>query len=154
MGRPSDYTAELVTQICQLITEGMSLREICRREDMPDKSTVFRWLSENDKAAFHDQYARATAARAEFWAEEIIEISDDGSNDWAERQVAPGVIRRMPDPEVVNRSKLRVDARKWLMSKLQPKKYGDKLTNEHVGGDKPISIVVDTGIRRGDAGNE
>lgn len=132
-GRPSDYTAEIAESICHQITRGMSLREICAADGMPVRDTVYHWLTKHNE--FSDRYARACQLRAEYWAEEIVEISDDGRNDWMDRQVAPGVVRKMPDPEVVNRSKLRVDTRKWLMSKLQPKKYGDKITQEHTGPD-------------------
>lgn len=58
-------------------------------------------------------------------ADEIIEIADDGSNDWMEREG-----KAAPNGEMVNRSRLRVDTRKWLMSKMAPKKYGDKMSTE------------------------
>jgi len=88
---------------------------------MPDKSTVFRWLAKHD--AFRDQYARAQEDRAAAMAEDILEIADDEA---------------IAD---VQRAKLRVDTRKWLMSKMSPKKYGDKVA---VGGDKdmdPIEVI-------------
>jgi hypothetical protein len=111
---------------------------------MPDKSTVFRWLAVNEP--FRDQYARAREAQADYYAEEIIDISDDGSNDWMERrseaEKGAGVNTGwVLNGEHVQRSKLRVDARKWIASKLKPKVYGDKLA---VGGDEnagPISIT-------------
>lgn len=135
-GRPSDYTPEIVSEICELIANGMSVREICRAEHMPDMRTVFRWLAKHDE--FRQQYARAREAQADYLAEEILDIADDGQNDWMDRQVAPGVFARVQDQEAINRSRLRVDARKWIMSKLQPKKYGDKVTQEHTGGEKPV----------------
>lgn len=59
-------------------------------------------------------------------AEEILEIADDGTNDWMMRQGENGVaLEPIVDHEHISRSKLRVDARKWLMAKMQPKKYGD-----------------------------
>lgn len=91
---------------------------------MPAKSTFLRWLSE--RPALQDQYARAREAQADHYADEIVEISDDGSNDWMSRQQGEETVR-VVDHEHISRSKLRVDSRKWLMSKLAPKKYGEKL---------------------------
>lgn len=124
-GRPSDYSVETTTQICIRLGLGESLREICRDEAMPDKSTVMRWLASHSE--FRDQYASAREAQADYYAEEIIEISDDGSNDWMERQRSDGSTEEVENKEILNRSRLRVDTRKWLMARMAPKKYGDKL---------------------------
>jgi hypothetical protein len=64
-------------------------------------------------------------------ADELLEISDDASNDWMARRAKSGDIESVPDNEAVQRSRLRVDTRKWLMGKLKPKKYGDKIQHEH-----------------------
>jgi len=92
---------------------------------MPHKRTVKRWLAE--KPSFQEQYARAKEEMAEHFAEEILEIADDGSNDWIEREVESGKLIKVADHEHIARSRLRVDTRKWLMSKLLPKKFGEKL---------------------------
>jgi len=105
---------------------------------MPDKSTVFRWLE--SKEAFRDQYAQACNARADYWADEILEIADDGTNDWMLRKSGDDEIE-VVNHENISRSKLRVDARKWLMSKMAPKKYGDKTTTEHTGEVQITKIV-------------
>jgi hypothetical protein len=76
------------------------------------------------------QYARAKEAQADAFAEEMLDIADDGTNDWMTKRFGETEVE-MPNPEVLQRSKLRVDTRKWLMSKLQPKKYGEKLAVEH-----------------------
>lgn len=130
-GRPSDYTAELAAEICGRIASGESLREICAGEDKPDKSTVFRWIAARDD--FRDQYARARESQIEHWADEIVEIADDGTNDWIERANPDGSSYDVVHTEHINRSRLRVDTRKWLMSKLAAKKYGDKVTQEVTG---------------------
>lgn len=131
-GRPSIYSDELAEQICERIANGMSMREITRADDMPGMSTVFRWLADN--LNFREQYARAKEAQAEYLAEELLEISDDGSNDWMERKNAEGeLVGWNVNGEAIQRSKLRVDARKWLMSKMLPKKYGDKIDINHSG---------------------
>lgn len=130
-GRPSKFTEELAGEICQGIIEGKSTREICSAEDMPAQSTVFKWLTE--KSDFSKQYALAKELQAEQMAEEILYIADDGTNDFVERQNKDGSTYTAFDSEHVQRSKLRIDARKWLMSKMLPKKYGDRQQIEHTG---------------------
>lgn len=98
-----------------------------------------RWLHIHSE--FRDQYARAREAQAEHWADEIIEISDDGTNDWTERQNKDGSTYEAIDSEHINRSRLRVDTRKWLMARMAPKKYGDKVTQEVTGGDGGPLVV-------------
>lgn len=141
MGRPSDYSVEITTAICIRLGLGESLREICRDEDMPSKTTVMRWLAAH--AEFRDQYASAREAQADYYAEEIIEISDDGTNDWMERQRSDGSTEEVENKEVLARSRLRVDTRKWLMARMAPKKYGDKITQEHTGDpENPVRVVT------------
>lgn len=133
-GRPTTFTQEIADAVCRKMAEGLSLREICRADDMPPESTVRNWAIE-DREGFSAQYARAREAQVDRWAEEILEISDDGSNDWMERQNKDGSTFQVVDHEHIARSKLRADTRKWLMSKIAPKKYGDKVMNEHSGPD-------------------
>jgi hypothetical protein len=118
-GRPTTYTNETADKICERLADGESLRRICSGEDMPNKATVFRWLAANE--IFRDQYARAREAQAEALADEIIDIADEGLNDsYTDKD---GNVRT--DHDVIARSRLRVDARKWVASKLKPKVYGD-----------------------------
>lgn len=124
MARPTDYTKELIDRICDELSDGVSLRTICLEEEMPDKSTVFRWLRENKE--FQDQYARAKQESADAMAEEILDISDNGVNDWMERNYGDTSVW-VTNGESLQRSKLRVDTRKWLMAKMKPKKYGEKM---------------------------
>jgi hypothetical protein len=121
------YTPEMGTRICEEIASGRSLRTICADEGMPDKATVFRWLAADEK--FRDQYARAREAQADAMLEEILDIADDGTSDTYKDD--EGNVRT--DQEVIARSRLRVDTRKWAMSKMAPKKYGDKLDLSHSG---------------------
>lgn len=144
IGRPSKYSQDLGTKICTRLAQGESLRQICMDENMPDKSTVLRWLFDEDKKEFCDQYARAREIQAENWADEILEIADDSTNDWVDRESKDGGTYQAVDQEVIGRSRLRVDSRKWLMSKLLPKKYGDKQQHEHAGpGGTPIQHKID-----------
>lgn len=139
MGRPSDYEQETADLICEQLVEGKSLRSLCRDEDMPSVSTVCRWLASNPE--FREQYARAREMQADALFDEILDISDDCSDDLVEDDEGDKNVVR-GNGVAVQRAKLRVDARKWMASKLQPKKYGDKLTTEHSGVDgKPIETV-------------
>lgn len=141
VGRPSSYTSEVAVTICERMSLGESLREICAEDKMPDKATVMRWLVGN--VEFRDQYAKARELQSEHWAEEILEIADDGTNDWMERQNKDGSTYEAVNSEHINRSRLRVDTRKWLMARMAPKKYGDRVVNEMVGKDGG-AIQVDT----------
>lgn len=143
IGRPSIYTQRLANTICRRMAEGESLREVCRDPKMPARSTVMLWAVENEK--FSDQYAKARELLLEHWADEILDIADDGSNDWEERQNKKGELIIALNHEHVSRSRLRFDARRWLMSKLAPKKYGDKIAlTDPDGGPLQVSIVDPT----------
>lgn len=134
MGRPSDYSQDTAAAICARLADGESLRSICRDDAMPDGSTVFRWIAAHEE--FRKQYALAREAQADTLADEILEIADDTSGD-----TTYGENGERADTEWIARSRLRVDARKWLASKMAPKKYGDKLA---IGGaDDLPSIKVD-----------
>ena len=136
VGRPALYTPELAAEVCRRISEGESLRGVCRDESMPCTATVLKWA--RDIPEFAEQYAKAREALLEHWAEEITEIADDGSNDWMERHEKDNV-GYAANGEHINRSRLRVDTRKWLLSKLAAKKYGDRVSAELSGpGGGPI----------------
>lgn len=132
-GRPTDYSPEIAAVICDRLATGESVRAIARDETMPAMSTVFLWLAKHQE--FSEQYARACEIRAFVFAEEIVAISDDGSND----TYVDDNGNERTDQDVIARSKLRVDTRKWLMARMSPKKYGDKITQEVQGaGGGPV----------------
>ncbi len=144
-GRPTDYNDDVAASICAELADGKSLRTICAADGMPDKATVFRWIAKHE--VFRDQYALARATQADALFDELIDIADDGSNDWMERKNADGQnIGWTENGEALRRSVLRVDARKWVVSKLLPKKYGERITNVVEGGEKPLE-VTDTSPR-------
>lgn len=88
-------------------------------------------------------YARARELQGELLAEQILPISDDGSADMVTRYREDGSEYQAVDQEHINRSRLRVDARKWLASKLAPKKYGDRTAMELSGpGGAPIPTEI------------
>ena len=119
-GRPSTYTPELADLICEQIADGKSLRSICAAEGMPSKTAVFHWLAAIP--AFRDQYAMAREAQADSMADDILDIADDGRHD----TYLDDNGNERTNAEVVARSRLRVDARKWIAAKLKPKVYGDR----------------------------
>lgn len=133
------YSDETIDRICQELAEGRSLRSICCEEDMPSQSTVFRWLADESNTRFRERYARAREAQADAIFDEILDIADDGSNDWMERRRDDGSIDEVLNHEHIQRSKLRIEARRWMAGKLRPKVYGDKIEHEHTGG---IAITV------------
>lgn len=126
VGRPTLYTEELADRICASLAEGNSLRSICKAKGMPAASTVFGWLRSDQ--AFLEQYARAREAQADALFDEILEIADDSRRDYRKTEAG-----REFDHEHVQRSRLRIDTRKWIASKLLPKKYGEKVDLSHSG---------------------
>lgn len=137
-GRPRIYTAKLAKVICQRLSKGESLRRICLDDDMPDASTVHRWVLE-DEQGFYKQYARAREIQAENMFDEILDIADDGSNDFM--TIVKGDNEyEIENKEWTNRSRLRVDSRKWYLSKVLPKKFGDKLDLTTQGDKLPTPI--------------
>lgn len=126
-------------RICELIADGNSLRSICKdNPDLPSKATVMKELTID--APFQDQYARAREQQADHLFDEIQQIADDGRNDTYFDDSG----NRMTNHDVVARSKLRVDARKWMAGKLRPKVYGDKV---QLGGDPENPLVFERIVR-------
>jgi len=129
-GRPSEYTDEKADAICELLARGWSLKRVIEQGNneeeykdigFPSIATVFKWMRENEE--FLKNYARAKQESADAMAEEILDISDDGRNDRYTDEMG----RERTDHDVIARSRLRVDTRKFLMAKMKPKRYGDKL---------------------------
>jgi hypothetical protein len=134
--RKYDFTQEIADIICDRLMGGESLRAICRDEEMPDKSTVLKWLIRIP--GFDVQYARAREVQADGMVDEMLDISDDSQNDWMTKR---GL--QVPDNEAIQRSKLRIDTRRWVASKMRPKKYGDKFgADAPAEGEENITRVV------------
>ena len=113
--RPSKKTSEIVDEIMNGIADGTPLREICRREGMPNWRTVNDWLEADEEMAA--RFARAREIGFDAIAEDILSNVDN--------------VKAIS--EHIQRSKLRVDARKWAASKLKPGTYGEKLALDHSG---------------------
>jgi hypothetical protein len=105
-GRPTDYSEDLGLRICDLLSDGLSLRKICARADMPAKITVLKWLGRIPDFAAH--YAWAREMQADVGVDEMQEIADNPKLDPADKRV-------------------RIDTRKWIAAKMRPKKYGDRV---------------------------
>lgn len=134
-GRPTKYSEELCNLICQKLISGESLNLICEEPEMPCGSTVYKWLAEN--AEFSDKYTRARNIQADLYFEEIVDISDDGRRDYKEDKDG----HEVPDYDHIQRSRLRVDARKWVVARMNPRKYGEKKGLELSGPDGgPVEV--------------
>jgi hypothetical protein len=111
-GRPErKYTEEMAHEILERVGDGESLRGICKSAHMPDERTARRWRDENFEG-FGDRYAKAIDHCLETWAGEIVTIADEPAADMA----------------AVQRNRGRVDSRKWILSKLRPERYGDRVS--------------------------
>lgn len=125
-GRPTKYTPEIAEEICERICVGETPRQIALLKHMPEERTIYRWLIKYER--FCQQYAQAKEFQADFHADECLDIVDDNRNDWVEREnQRTGSTYIALNDEAIARSRLRFEARKWLMGKSKPKKYGDKL---------------------------
>lgn len=120
IGRPTVFTQELADHICERISEGESLRSVCRDANIPPAGTILRWVAQN--SVFREQYDAAMEQRAEYLFEEMFEIADETKLDTIETDTG-----ERPNAEWISRSRLRVDVRKWALSKMMPKKYGDRI---------------------------
>lgn len=142
MARPSEFTQEKADAICQQLAEGNSLRSICLDEDMPAKSTVLSWLLKHEHAAFLDQYTRARELQADTHVDEMPDIADDGSNDYITKTNADGSTYEQVNSEHIQRSRLRIDTRKWIAERMRPKKYGSKVAlTDGEGGPLVVQVL-------------
>lgn len=139
-GRPTKYTKSLAANICAQLALGYSLRTVCREDNMPSLATIFNWL--RNKPEFLDQYEKAKQESTDAMAEDILDIADNGTNDYIEREKEDGSSTVVLNSENIQRSRLRVDTRKWLMSKMKPKKYGEKLDVSSLGEKLQGNMIV------------
>jgi hypothetical protein len=126
MGRPSTFTQDIADEICERILEGESLRHVCAENAMPNRSTVLRWLDENED--FAAKYARARELQGDYMDDLILEAAAETDSENAPAQ------------------RVRIDAYKWRASKLKPKRYGDKTL---VGSDpdNPLPVGFQVAVR-------
>jgi len=147
MARPTEFTPALGDAICEELADGVSLRTICQSVEMPNRSTVFRWLHRgtlSDAAAelteFCDQYARARESCADAFADDVVHMADAPlvGEITVEKQQSVGRgehahledVTEVTTRDNVERSRLKIDARKWAAGKLNPKRYGPKIQHD------------------------
>ena len=121
-GRPTTYTPATAELIAARLADGETLSNICRTPGMPSRQTVHQWRMRNP--AFADLYAQARAVGMESMADDLLTIADDDTGDTLDGK---------PNSANVQRSRLQFDARRFLMSKLAPRVYGDRVEVEHSG---------------------
>jgi hypothetical protein len=131
-GRPTRYSAAIGQEICDAIaSSSKGTKRLCEdNSHWPCQDTLFTWLKKYPE--FSEQYAQAKICQIELLVDEILEISDDASQDQYVNEL--GVL--VPNSPAINRARLKVDTRKWLASKLVPKVYGNKIDIE---GDNSMS---------------
>lgn len=122
--RLPDYTYNLSEVICTRLSNGETGAEICRDQDMPSWNTLCNWRRKH--ADFDKRYRISREQGCEYYADEIVSIADSGENDYVTRLDKKGHPRTVFDRDHFERSRLRVDARKWTVSKILRHTYGDK----------------------------
>jgi hypothetical protein len=122
VGRPSTYSRSIAEEICNTIaTSSKGVKCLCKENaHWPCHDTIYRWLIEYSE--FSDLYAQAKKYQVEVLVDEIIELADDVSHD----EMINDHGKIVPNKEHINRSRLRIDSRKWIASKLVPRIYANK----------------------------
>jgi hypothetical protein len=117
VGRPSTFTKEMGNLICERMETGESLRSICKGDDFPHVGQVIKWLASNANIEFRLQYAHSRQVGLEVMADDTLNIADQEPVKLADGRI---------DNAGVQHQRLRVDTRKWILSKQLPKVYGDR----------------------------
>lgn len=147
--RPFDYRQDIADEICRDLAAGMSLSQICLNETMPLRQRVYLWLLENE--TFRDNYVRARDAYADVVFDDCMDIADRASNDFTIDSEGNIVV----DHEAINRAKLMIDTRKWMLGKMKPKKYGEKIdVTSSDGSMTPPTVLRFVAAKAADAENE
>lgn len=138
------YTEELKKEkfdfIINEIELGSSLRKALQIYGMPSSCTFYEWIEEDESKA--KQYARACNLRADNLFEEILEIADKQDKDVVgEDENGNEIVNH----NIVQRNRLQIDARKWMLAKLNPKKYGDRQEIDHTSKGNPIFVNLGSG---------
>jgi hypothetical protein len=120
---------DIFEYVCKEIENNRPLRRILMDENTPSSKTFYEWLDNDEKKV--KRYARACEIRSEIIFDEMFDIADDGTNDFVSVDIGEGVEVQKLNTEHLQRSRLRIDTRKWVLSKMNPKKYGDKVALEH-----------------------
>lgn len=139
-GRPTQYSDELAQEILEHLADGRTLNSICKEVRFPNERTVRRWALD-PQHEFSPKYARAREIGYHSMADDILEIADNACNDWMVRH-GDDDAGWQANGDHIQRSRLRIDSRKWLLSKALPKIYGDKLAlTDSDGGPLKVQVV-------------
>jgi hypothetical protein len=140
--KPYPWTPEIEAEIFERLAKGEALVDICEDDWLPSQRTVYRRLGDDEE--FRQRYAHAREMQADTIFDEILHIADDARNDWMERK---GKDEKgwIENGEHLQRSRLRIDARKWMAGKLRPKVYGDKIDMTSDG--KPLTFPTEITLR-------
>lgn len=138
IGRPTSYRLKLAKRICDLIaTHAVGLRTLTANHDwMPTQSTINKWLWKHEE--FSLLYARAKVAQAAILPDECLDIADDTSQDTNYKTNKDGEEYEVANNEWINRSRLRVDVRKWLSAQLLPRIWGSAQRVEDLEGQNDV----------------
>lgn len=140
MGRPTDYTPEIAARIIEQLADGKSLRSICRLDDMPPESTVRLWAMD-DREGFSAQYTRARELGYLAMADELLEIANTPQIGRKTKTTDEGKVETT-EGDMIEHRRLQVDTRKWMLSKMLPKVFGDKLAlTDPDGGSLTVNVV-------------
>lgn len=131
MAYSAEEKEDIFKLIFDIIENGKSLRYALKEVKL-SSSRFFEWIDKDEEK--QKQYARVTELRAEALLDEMFDIVDETSHDTITTDKG-----EIPNGEWMQRSRLRYDARKWLIGKLNPKKYGDKIQQE-ITGETKINI--------------
>ena len=127
----SRYTPAIGRKVCEQLMLMKSLKEICKDPRMPSKRTIINWLADPKMTDFREMYYYARRVQAELRVDEIFEIADDSKNDWEKVYNKNGeLVDIKPNNEAIQRSRVRIDTRKWYAAKLVPRIYGDTVNHE------------------------
>jgi hypothetical protein len=147
IGRPRfEYSDELADKICLAIsTSTYGLKQICQnKKDFPSATMIYSWLNDKQYTYFQNCYARARELQMEMLADQIIELSDRNREGITTTTGVGefGAFNSETRADNYNRTRLQIDARKWLASKLHAKKFGDLSKVEVTGADGQPLIPI------------
>lgn len=131
-GRPGIWSQEMEDRLFSRMLKGRTMTRICRDDaDMPSLTTVYNWMDRDEK--FLQRVSRARRLQAHTFVDDTLEIADDSSQDWTERTLRGGHVIDVPNDELIRRSAIRIETRKWVASKFNRDAYGDR-QQLNVGG--------------------
>jgi hypothetical protein len=119
------YTPDIANEVLDELMSGRPLADICAEPDMPSATSVRQWLRDN-REGFTARYWEAREIGYHMIGDQALKIVDDRNNDWIVWRREDGTMARMLDPQRVNRALGRVSTRRWLLSKMLPKTFGDR----------------------------